>query len=68
MVWTCEKTVRRCPSEEVRGAGYRGYAKGRGRPKKSCGEVIRQDLAQLHITENMTLDRKEWRSRIKVED
>ncbi|KAG5569172.1 hypothetical protein H5410_058938 [Solanum commersonii] len=25
------------------------------------------DLAQLHLTEDMTLDRKEWRSRIKVE-
>ncbi|KAG5601747.1 hypothetical protein H5410_033117 [Solanum commersonii] len=24
-------------------------------------------MAQLHITEDMTLDRKEWRSRIKVE-
>jgi len=35
--------------------------------KKYWGEVIRHDLAQLHITEDMTLDRKEWRSRIKVE-
>ncbi|KAG5592517.1 hypothetical protein H5410_043031, partial [Solanum commersonii] len=42
-------------------------ARGRGRPKKYWGEVIRQDLAQLHLTEDMTLDRKEWRSRIKVE-
>ncbi|KAG5614962.1 hypothetical protein H5410_014786 [Solanum commersonii] len=24
-------------------------------------------MTQLHITEDMTLDRKEWRSRIKVE-
>ncbi|KAG5592657.1 hypothetical protein H5410_043171 [Solanum commersonii] len=40
----------------------------RGRPKKYWGEVIRQDLAQLHLTEDMTLDKKEWRSRIKVED
>ncbi|KAG5605657.1 hypothetical protein H5410_027149 [Solanum commersonii] len=28
MVWTCEETVRRCPSEEVRGLGCRGYAEG----------------------------------------
>ncbi|KAG5612483.1 hypothetical protein H5410_023764 [Solanum commersonii] len=41
--------------------------RGRGRPKKYWGEVIRQDMAQLHITEDMTLNRKEWRSRIKVE-
>ncbi|KAG5597411.1 hypothetical protein H5410_038643, partial [Solanum commersonii] len=31
--------------------------------RRSCDA---QDLAQLHITENMTLDRKEWRSCIKV--
>ncbi|KAG5585301.1 hypothetical protein H5410_045735, partial [Solanum commersonii] len=41
MVWTCEETGRRRPSEE--------------------------DLAQLHLIEDMTLDRKEWRSRIKIE-
>ncbi|KAG5614785.1 hypothetical protein H5410_014609 [Solanum commersonii] len=40
MVWTCEETGHRRPSEE--------------------------DLAQLHLIEDMTLDRKEWRSRIKV--
>ncbi|KAG5604997.1 hypothetical protein H5410_026489, partial [Solanum commersonii] len=40
----------------------------RGRPKKYWGEVIRQDLAQLHLAEDMTLDRKEWRSHIKVEE
>ncbi|KAG5617864.1 hypothetical protein H5410_017688 [Solanum commersonii] len=44
-----------------------GTRRGRGRPKKYWGEVIRQDLAQLHLTEDMALDRKEWRSRIKVE-
>ncbi|KAG5629018.1 hypothetical protein H5410_000735 [Solanum commersonii] len=54
MVWTCEEA----------GAAPR---RGRGRPKKYWGEVIRQDLVQLHLTEDMTLDRKEWRSRIKVE-
>ncbi|KAG5616962.1 hypothetical protein H5410_016786 [Solanum commersonii] len=26
-----------------------------------------EDLAQLHLTEDMTLDRNEWRPRIKVE-
>ncbi|KAG5591785.1 hypothetical protein H5410_042299 [Solanum commersonii] len=30
-------------------------------------ETPGEDLAQLHLTEDMTLDRKEWRSRIKVE-
>ncbi|KAG5576666.1 hypothetical protein H5410_056800, partial [Solanum commersonii] len=54
--------VRRCEGLVVEGTW-----KGRGRPKKYWGEVIRQDLAQFHLTEDMTLDRKEWRSRIRVE-
>ena len=40
--------------------------RGRGRPKKYWGEVIRQDMETLNLTEDMTLDRKKWRSRIKV--
>ncbi|KAG5625880.1 hypothetical protein H5410_011098 [Solanum commersonii] len=59
---------RRCADAPVRrceGMAIEGTRSGRGRPKKFWGEVIRQDLAQLHITEDMTLDWKEWRSRIK---
>jgi len=59
---SADAPVRRCE-----GLVVEGTRRGRGRPKKYWGEVIRQDLAQLHITEDMTLDRKEWRSRIKVE-
>ncbi|KAG5606742.1 hypothetical protein H5410_028234 [Solanum commersonii] len=58
---SADAPVRRCE-----GLGVEGTRRGRGRPRKYWGEVIRQDLAQLHITEDMTLDRKEWRSRIKV--
>ncbi|XP_070046951.1 uncharacterized protein [Nicotiana tomentosiformis] len=43
-----------------------GLRRGRCRPKKRWGEVIRQDMAQLQLTEDMTLDRKIWRSRIRV--
>ncbi|XP_070042135.1 uncharacterized protein [Nicotiana tomentosiformis] len=43
-----------------------GLRRGRGRPKKRWGEVITQDMAQLQQTEDMTLDRKVWRSRIRV--
>ncbi|KAF3636133.1 ATP-dependent zinc metalloprotease FTSH 3, mitochondrial [Capsicum annuum] len=35
-----------------------GFRRGRGRPKKYWGEVIRRDMEQLHLTEDMTLDRK----------
>ncbi|KAG5595319.1 hypothetical protein H5410_036551 [Solanum commersonii] len=61
---------RRCVDALVRrceGLAIKGTRRGRSRPKRYWGEVIRQDLAQLHITEDMALDRKEWRSRIKVE-
>ncbi|XP_019226204.1 PREDICTED: uncharacterized protein LOC109207688 [Nicotiana attenuata] len=53
--------VRRC--ERLTTAGLR---KGRGSPKKYWGEVIRQDMSALHLTEDMTSDRKVWRPRIKV--
>ncbi|XP_070031733.1 uncharacterized protein [Nicotiana tomentosiformis] len=32
--------------------------RGRGRLKKKWGEVIMQDMTQLQLTEDMTLDRK----------
>ncbi|KAG5604424.1 hypothetical protein H5410_025916 [Solanum commersonii] len=66
MVWTCEESGRR-RLRRCEGLVVEGTRRGRGRPKKYWGEVIRQDLAQLHLTEDMTLDRKEWRSHIKVE-
>jgi len=44
-----------------------GTRRGRGRPKKYWGEVIKRDMARLRITEDMALDRELWRSNIKVE-
>ncbi|XP_070020562.1 uncharacterized protein LOC142180978 [Nicotiana tabacum] len=44
-----------------------GERRGRGRPKKSWGEVTRQDMAQLELNEDMTLDRRVWRWKIRVE-
>ncbi|XP_059285302.1 uncharacterized protein LOC132038635 [Lycium ferocissimum] len=44
-----------------------GFRRGRGRPKKYWGEVIRHDMAQLQLTEDMTLDRRIWRTPIRVE-
>ncbi|XP_070050175.1 uncharacterized protein [Nicotiana tomentosiformis] len=43
-----------------------GIMKGRGRPKKYWSEVIRQNMARLQISEDMALDRKVWRSSIRV--
>ncbi|KAF3657255.1 Potassium transporter 7 [Capsicum annuum] len=36
-----------------------GFRRGRGRPKKYWGEVIRRDMEQLQLNEDMTLDRKD---------
>ncbi|KAK4353468.1 hypothetical protein RND71_028986 [Anisodus tanguticus] len=44
-----------------------GFRRGRGRPKKYWGEVIRRDMAQVQLTEDMTLDRRLWRTQIRVE-
>ncbi|KAF3629887.1 hypothetical protein FXO37_28720 [Capsicum annuum] len=47
--------------------GLDGFRRGRGRPKKYWREVIRRDMEQLQLTEDMTLDRKIWRTRIRME-
>ncbi|XP_055819534.1 uncharacterized protein LOC129888608 [Solanum dulcamara] len=39
---------------------------GLGRPKKYCEEVIRHDMSQLQLTEDMTLDRRLWRTQTKI--
>ena len=70
MVWASyeegpERPVRRC-EKMILGTSTR--RRGRGRPKKRWGEVIKQDLAMLLLTEDMALDRKKWRSRIRVDE
>ncbi|XP_060178155.1 uncharacterized protein LOC132608100 [Lycium barbarum] len=54
--------VRRCERLTVV-----GLKRGRGRPKKAWGEVIRQYIVLLQLTEDMTCDRIVWRSTIRVE-
>ncbi|KAJ8557154.1 hypothetical protein K7X08_002779 [Anisodus acutangulus] len=54
--------VRRCER-----LGMDGYMRGRGRPRKYWGEVIRRDMAHVQLTKDMTLDRGLWRIRIRVE-
>ncbi|KAF3685320.1 Metal tolerance protein C1 [Capsicum annuum] len=44
-----------------------GFKRGRGRPNKYWREVIRHDMEQLQLTEEMTLDGKVWRTRNRVE-
>ena len=42
--------------------------KGRGRPKKTWLENIRNDLSLLDLNENLTFNRTQWRKRIHVAD
>jgi len=42
--------------------------RGRGQPKKSLDEVIRDDLKVVGLTKNWAQDRRLWRDRIKVLD
>ncbi|XP_075091555.1 uncharacterized protein LOC142171755 [Nicotiana tabacum] len=45
-----------------------GLRKGRGRPKRYWGGVIRQDMMLLHLNGDMSLDKRVWRSRIGIEE
>ena len=55
--------VRRCEMINIPGG-----KRGRGRPKKSLDEVIREDLKVTGLTEDLTQDRRLWRDRIKILD
>lgn len=44
------------------------FKKGRHSLKKYWGRVIRQDMVQFQLIEDMTLERILWRTRIRVED
>ena len=55
--------VRRCDyGTEVQGR------RGRGRPRKTLEETLRKDLEYLDLTEDMTQNRAQWRSRIHIAD
>ena len=62
---------RRPPSAPVRkceSLALEDFHRGRGRPKKSRKEVIRQDLSLLALAEEMSMDRDHWRRSIRVVD
>ncbi|CAN6706223.1 unnamed protein product [Malus baccata var. baccata] len=55
--------VRRCDyGTEVQGR------RGRGRPRKTLEETLRKGLEYLDLTEDMTQNRAQWRSRIHIAD
>lgn len=54
-VWRCKKLV------------MDGFRSGSRRLKKHWGKMIRQDMINLQLIEEMTLDRKVWKTQIRVE-
>ncbi|PHT35180.1 E3 SUMO-protein ligase SIZ1 [Capsicum baccatum] len=62
MVWACDDAdapVRRCERLPLR---------SRGRSKKYWREVIRHDMEQLQLTEDMTLDRKDKLAYFRIKE
>ncbi|KAM1191811.1 hypothetical protein ACFX2G_012464 [Malus domestica] len=55
--------VRRCDH----GTKVQGR-RGRGTPRKTLEETLRKDLEYLDLTEDMTQNRAQWRSRIHIAD
>ena len=55
--------VRRCERINIHES-----KRGRGRPKKSLDEVIREDLKVVGLTKNMAQNKRQWRDKIKVLD
>ena len=62
---------RRLPEAPVRKVNQMVFSpikKGRGRPKKTLGEVIKRDIWLNSIFKSLIQDRKQWRNLIYVID
>ena len=40
----------------------------RGRPKRRFMDVVKKDMAEVEVTEEDTVDRKNWRRKIRCGD
>ena len=60
---SADAPVRRCERINI----LRGK-RGRGQPKKSLDEVIRDDLRVVGLTEDTAQDRRLWQDKIKILD
>lgn len=67
MVWAYAKEMHRYLVTRCERLAIVGLRRGRGKWKKDWGEVIRHDIVCLQITDDMTFDRKIWRSKIRIE-
>lgn len=55
------------PNEKVSGVAVIGLRRGRDIPRKHWTEVIAQDMIHHQLTDDITLNRWAWRSRIRVD-
>lgn len=69
MVWTFEEEMCRCPSEgRCERLDIVDMRRGRGRLKKYYKEITRQDMTHLYINKDMSLDRRIYKSEIRIEE
>ena len=40
----------------------------RGRPKRRFMDVVKEDMAEVEVTEDDTVDRRNWRKKIRCGD
>lgn len=57
MAQTCEEKLQNVPARRYEKLTIVVLKIGRGRPKKYWRDVIRRDMTQLQLTEDMTVDR-----------
>ncbi|CAN6547450.1 unnamed protein product [Malus baccata var. baccata] len=63
----CKEGLLTLQFEDVTTGQVQGQ-RGRGRPRKTLEETLRKDLEYLDLTEDMTQNRAQWRSRIHIAD
>ena len=52
--------------KRVRKMQIPGEARGRGRPRMTWDAVVKKDMAECELHEEMALDRSEWRVAIRI--
>lgn len=65
--WFLQRRCEDAPIRKCERLNIEGPKRGRARPKKYCGKVIRQDMMHLQFTEAMALNRRVWRLHPRVE-
>lgn len=68
MIQACEKEGLDAPVMRCEKLAVVSLKRGRSRLKKHWKEVIRHHIVHLQLTRDMTLERKLWRSWIRVVD